>query len=232
MAIEMWDLAGADEAVRFSPYCWRIKMALAHKGLPATTHPWHFTDKDKIAFSGQGLVPVIRDGTKVVSDSMKIAAYLDEAYPGKPRLFEGPQALALSQLLHEWSIRSMNMTMLRAVLMDIHDAVPENDKPYFRQSREARFGGKRLEDLAQPADAAVAALGEVLAPVRAVLGRQRFIAGEAPAFADYIVLGPLMWSRSISPIEWLSPGDPVHAWYERMLDLYGGLARKAPRRSA
>ena len=28
MAIEMFDLAGADEALRFSPYCWRIRMAL------------------------------------------------------------------------------------------------------------------------------------------------------------------------------------------------------------
>jgi glutathione S-transferase len=58
----MWDLAGADPAVRFSPYCWRVRMALAHKGLSAETIPWRFTEKNLIAFSGQGLVPVIRDG--------------------------------------------------------------------------------------------------------------------------------------------------------------------------
>ena len=54
MAIVMYDLAGADPALRFSPYCWRIRMALAHKGLPVETVPWRFTDKDAIAFSGQG----------------------------------------------------------------------------------------------------------------------------------------------------------------------------------
>ena len=61
MSLRMYDLAGADPAVRFSPYCWRIKMALAHKGLEAETIPWRFTEKDRIAFSGQGLVPVLQD---------------------------------------------------------------------------------------------------------------------------------------------------------------------------
>ena len=37
MAITLYDLAGADEHRRFSPYCWRTKMALAHKGLAFTT---------------------------------------------------------------------------------------------------------------------------------------------------------------------------------------------------
>ena len=62
MTIRMYDLAAADPAVRFSPYCWRIRMALAHKGLDVETIAWRFTDKSAISFSGQGSVPVIRDG--------------------------------------------------------------------------------------------------------------------------------------------------------------------------
>ena len=73
MAITMHDLAGADPALRFSPYCWRARMALAHKGLAVETVPWRFTEKDAIAFSGQGRVPVIRDGERVVPDSWSIA---------------------------------------------------------------------------------------------------------------------------------------------------------------
>ncbi len=42
----LYDLAGADPGLRFSPYCWRIKLALAHKNLPYTTVAWRFTDKD------------------------------------------------------------------------------------------------------------------------------------------------------------------------------------------
>jgi glutathione S-transferase len=31
MAIQLYDLAGAEDDRRFSPYCWRVKMALQHK---------------------------------------------------------------------------------------------------------------------------------------------------------------------------------------------------------
>ena len=48
MTIQMYDLAGADPAVRFSPYCWRTRMALAHKGLAVESVPWRFTEKDRL----------------------------------------------------------------------------------------------------------------------------------------------------------------------------------------
>ena len=37
MTITMYDLAGAEADRRFSPFCWRTRMALAHKGLSAET---------------------------------------------------------------------------------------------------------------------------------------------------------------------------------------------------
>ena len=39
MAITLYDLAGAEADRRFSPFCWRTKMALAHKGLEVETIP-------------------------------------------------------------------------------------------------------------------------------------------------------------------------------------------------
>ena len=53
MGLQLYDLAGAEPERRFSPYCWRIKLALMHKGLPFDTIPWRFTDKEAIAFSGR-----------------------------------------------------------------------------------------------------------------------------------------------------------------------------------
>ena len=61
MAITLYDLAGADENRRFSPYCWRARMALAHKGLTFTTVPWRYADKAVIAAFGSDRVPVIVD---------------------------------------------------------------------------------------------------------------------------------------------------------------------------
>jgi hypothetical protein len=39
MTITMYDLAGAEMDRRFSPFCWRSRMALAHKGLAVETVP-------------------------------------------------------------------------------------------------------------------------------------------------------------------------------------------------
>ena len=84
MSRVLYDLAGADPALRFSPFCWRIRMALAHKDLAVETVPWRFTEKDRIAFSGQGLVPVLVDGDVVVPDSLAILRYLEDRWPDPP----------------------------------------------------------------------------------------------------------------------------------------------------
>ncbi|MBV9522388.1 MAG: glutathione S-transferase N-terminal domain-containing protein, partial [Alphaproteobacteria bacterium] len=86
MTMTMYDLAGAESDRRFSPFCWRTRMALAHKGLEVEARPWRFTDKDALAFSGQGKVPVLVDGDKTIVDSGTIAEYLDTAYPQRPAL--------------------------------------------------------------------------------------------------------------------------------------------------
>src|SRR5262252_5221870 len=59
MTITMYDLAGAEPNRRFSPFCWRARMALAHKGLAVETVPWGFTEKDKLPQPNAGRVPVI-----------------------------------------------------------------------------------------------------------------------------------------------------------------------------
>jgi hypothetical protein len=47
MAIVMYDLVGRDDR-RFSPHCWRTRMALAHKGLEHEALPTRFTEIPKI----------------------------------------------------------------------------------------------------------------------------------------------------------------------------------------
>jgi glutathione S-transferase len=69
MTLRLYDLAGADPDRRFSPYCWRIRLALAHKRLPVETVPWRFTEKAEIAPSGGKTVPVLVDGDRWIADS-------------------------------------------------------------------------------------------------------------------------------------------------------------------
>jgi glutathione S-transferase len=83
MPITLYDLAGAEADRRFSPFCWRTRMALAHKGLDVETVPWCFTEKDRLPQPSVGRVPVIVDGDRVVHDSTAIADYLEQSYPDR-----------------------------------------------------------------------------------------------------------------------------------------------------
>ena len=67
-----------------------------------------------------------------------------------------------------------------------------------------------------------------LAPVRTVLRRQPWLGGDAPDYADYIVLGSLQWPRCISRFALLEADDPVSAWQARGLALFDGLGANAP----
>ena len=72
MPIALYDLAGQGDR-RFSPYCWRIRMSLAHKGLDYETRPTGFSKIASICGGGYKTVPVIDDGGKVMSESFDIA---------------------------------------------------------------------------------------------------------------------------------------------------------------
>jgi len=165
MAIRIYDLAAAEDDRLFSPYCWRTKLALAHKGLAFESIPWRFTEKDALAAAGSRTVPVIIDGERTVSDSWTIALYLEDAYPGRPKLFEGPQARALAFGFKQWVERVIQLPMLRAVILDIHAGLHPKDKAYFRESREKRLGNT-LEAVAADQDKSIAALRGALDPVR------------------------------------------------------------------
>lgn len=225
MSIVMYDLAGADAALRFSPYCWRTRMALAHKGMPVETIPWRFTDKAAIGFSGQDRVPVIRDGDKVVFDSWAIAEYLEEAYPA-PGLFGGPQGKAHARFINAWADAVLIGPIARMVLRDIFDVLDPADRAYFRESREARFG-MTLEQAQAGREQEVTAFRAALLPIRLVLRHQPWLGGPTPSYADHIVFGALQWPRCVSRFPLLQSDDPVAGWFERALDLYGGVGRSA-----
>ena len=139
MAITLYELVGRDD-LRFSPYCWRTRFALAHKGLDFDTVPVRFADKQPIAFSGQERVPVIRDGDRAVADSWAIACYLDEAYPDLPPLFASAAERAMARFVNSWSDLQVNPAFILLVVRDVYDNIDERDREYFLETREKRFG--------------------------------------------------------------------------------------------
>jgi len=216
----LYDLAGANPACRFSPYCWRIKLALAHKNLAYETIPWRFTEKAAIEFSGQGKVPVLVDGKNTIHDSQAIAEYLETTYPNEASLFGDPPAKALTYFIKNWTELSLHPAIVKVVLPDIYFTILDpKDQPYFRKTREA-FQGMSIEAMAARRPEYLAVLQTALAPLRTTLSGQTFIAGAAPNYADHIVYGALRWAAMTSSTPLLEQEDPIAAWMQAILDTY------------
>lgn len=224
MAITFYDLCGRDERLRFSPYCWRVRMVLAHKDISYAAVPWRFLEKDALAFANYDKVPVLVDGDTVVTDSFDIMRYLDMAYPDKPVLGEGVSY----QRAHFFKLyveRSVTPVLFRIVALDLLAAIHPDDRAYFRETREARFG-MRLEDVHNP-EQGRSQLKQLLAPVRDQLRASAFLDGEAPSGADYLLFGSMMWAYTVSLERLVDTNDPVDEWFKRMLEVHNAVAGKA-----
>jgi glutathione S-transferase len=226
MTVTLYELAGAEADRRFSPYCWRIHLALLHKQIVFETVAWRFTDKAAIAFAGSDKVPVLKDGETAVHDSTRIAVYLEQHYADRPSLFGGPAAAAVSGFITDWCDSVLAPALFRLIGLDILGHLADVDRAYFRASREARVGA-RLEDFCADPAQRLPDFRASLAPLRRTLARQKFICGEAPAWADYVVFGAFQWARCISPLQLLKDDDVIYGWRAAMLDLWGGAAGKA-----
>ena len=219
MTITLYDLAGENSETRFSPHCWKTRLALLHKGLPMRTVPVRFTEKDKIEFSGQPLVPVLMDAGKTIVDSWEIACYLEKAYPDTPSLFNDEAGKALAQSINEWASNDLSKYVRPLVVMDVYNLIGDEDKQYFRQSREAKLG-KTLEEFCSDQAGAIQGLRAELEKVRELLAMQPYLGGQDPSYADISLLGTLLWIASVNDIEFLDLQDVVYDWYQRMLDAY------------
>ncbi|RWN30574.1 MAG: glutathione S-transferase family protein [Mesorhizobium sp.] len=225
MTILLYDLVGRDTTRPFSPHCWKVVMALAHKGLDILTVPTRFLEVPAVEGGVSKTVPVIRDGETVVADSFAIALYLDEAYPDRPTLFGGEGGKAMARFIERWSQVTIHPYVTTAAIMDLHAMQDAENAVYFRQSREQRLG-KRLEEVMAAREAGLGNFRASLEPLRSTLLYQPFIGGAAPLFSDYIVFGALQWARIASSYQLLDDGDVVAQWFARCLDLHGGLGRK------
>ncbi|MBV8055025.1 MAG: glutathione S-transferase family protein [Deltaproteobacteria bacterium] len=227
MAIKMYDLAGAEPSRRFSPYCWRIKLSLKHKGLDFDTIPWCLTEKSAIAPYNSERVPVLIDDGRGIADSWTIANYLEDTYRDRLALFGSKQERALARFYNQWTDVTLHVAIFPIIVADILSHLDMRDRDYFRTSREARLGTP-LEALTTRRESYLSTLQQVLEPLRQTLAAQPYLAGDTPRYADFIVFGAFQWARSISNVRLLQASDPIDSWRQRLLDAFDGFARAAP----
>jgi glutathione S-transferase len=225
MALVFHERIGLDGR-RISPFSWRIRYALAHKGLQPEIVETRFADVGRIrALSGQDLVPIIEDDGRVVHDSWAIACHLEDHYPDGSSLFGGPAGRGAARLVNIWSDTVLGRSMRRQIWGDFVWCLDPADRAYFRRSREAQLG-MTLEQYSATRDAALGEFIGICLPLELTLSEQPFLAGATPAYVDYVVFSVFQYARIGSPRDVLV--DPatlpaVQAWRDRMIGLHGGL---------
>ena len=210
--IELYDLVGAHN-LRFSPFCWRTKAVMAYKKIPYTTVPIRFSDKDKLAFSGQDRVPVIKDNGKVISDSWSIAEYLEGTYPNA-KIFPGLGLKEACRFFNLYVDRTVHTALFPVVVTDIFQCVDPIDRDYFRKSREERLGMK-LETAAAKRPEFRARMRAVMGDLNLAIAGQEYFFGTM-TYADLCLFGSFKWIASVSmePLPDTTPA--LKDWWLRM----------------
>ena len=223
--IKLYELAGSDEALRFSPYVWRVRLALQHKGLPFEGVTCHFTDKAILEQAKSKTVPVIKSGENWVKDSFDICLYLDKMYQEKPLIKD----IALARFFNGWVNRTIVSGLFPMIACDVWSNLGDEDQIYFRTSRE-KFLGCTLEEARDKREAATPAFLKSLSPVRDMLTKSgsKFLSGDEAGWSDYAVASNFIWARIISDYDVLKSDSELTEWFDRILGLYDGYARKAP----
>jgi glutathione S-transferase len=210
---------------RISPFSWRIRYALAHKGLAPEVSPTRFADVAIIErLSGQTLVPILEHDGVVISDSWSIACHLEARFPERPSLFGGPAGRGLARLFNLWVDTTLAMTIRRLIVGDFIWVLDPADRAYYRRSREAAFG-ESLETAGADRERWLNEAEAACAPLERTLNEQAFLCGAAPAYADYIAFSVFQWARIGSPQDCLRPAAmrALRDWRTRMVALHDGL---------
>lgn len=189
-------------AFSLSPWCRKVRLALAEKGLGVDlveTRPWE-RPRDLVRLNPAGETPVLveADG-RVVVDSTVICEYLEEAYPEHPllprRLDERAEARRLVAWFDGRFRAEVTETLLDEKVMSRmrRDGVP--DSAYIRIG--AANLRAHLEYVAQLAD------------------RRNWLAGESLTLADFAAAGHLSCLDYIGAVEW-GAFPAARNWYARI----------------
>ena len=227
MSLTFYERVG-HEGRRPSPFSWRTRYALAHKGVPFEVRPVRFADVETIRnLSGQHLTPILKHGDDVVHETWDIACYLEEQFPDRPSLFGGEIGRGIAHFINAWSETQLGPPLRRVIYADFPAVLDSVDRAYFRASRE-RALGMSLEDACADPESKLTAFQEACAPLARVLTAQPYICGAAPAYGDYIVFSMFQMARLGSPKEVIAEGSPIATWRTHMIALFDDLGDRFP----
>lgn len=207
-----------------SPFVWATKYAVKHKGFDLDIVDGGFTGILERTGGKTERLPAIVDDGEWVLDSWGIVEYLDRKYPDRPMLIPHESTAALTKALDTWFWGTATGPWMRCYCADYRDLSLPQDQEYVTSSREVMLG-KKLEEMQQGREDRLPAISASLEPLRLALREHEWLGGSEPNYADYRILGSILWLASVARTPPLSPEDPLRDWIERCRDLFGGLGR-------
>ncbi|KAJ7321016.1 hypothetical protein DFH08DRAFT_889794 [Mycena albidolilacea] len=238
-SIVFYDIPSTLPNCCWSPNLWKSRYALNFKGIPYTTVWLEYPEiEEKCKEIGASptrnkpdgrphyTLPMIHDLATgaVISDSAKIAAYLDATYPDKPMLM--PAGTAGLHRAFEDAAHALISPIYPYGLPAAHKNLNPVSAEYFRRTREVAWG-KTLEDLTPKGDEDAVewkklkdGFGKLDEWIRVNGPESPYFMGDTPCYADLWTAAYVMWIRLVLPGKW----EEVKSWHEgRWAKLLKGL---------
>ena len=211
--LELYDLCGKNN-LRLSPPCWSVKLCLIHKEINFCTVPVRFSEKEKIAFSGQGLVPILKYKNGFICDSWEIIKWLDQNYNQK-KLFMNTSNKNFSYFLYYWAARQLLPLLFKIIAHEIPNVLDEKDIDYYIKTREKVIKGPITKFKYQVSNS-ILEFRKSIDPIRKIIEVNGYLGGKKPSLEDYIFFGNFMWVYTCSSCNLLKTNDPVYNWYKNI----------------
>ena len=212
--------------ITLSPFVWRTKFAILHKGFEIEDMPTSYMGIKSILDGTYSRLPVIDDGGKIVKDSWDIAKYLDETYPDRPLLYRSEGERNFAKFLDGWMWPTIIHPWFTAYTLDQVKLVHDEDRAYVLNAHQNHiFKGRPLEEVVADREQRLPEVWPLLQPLRNILKDSKWLAGDAPNQIDYIALGNFLWCASLASAPPLAKDDPLWDWLNRGFDLFGGIGR-------
>ena len=214
--LKLYDLSGKND-LRFSPPCWIVKICLIHKQINFETEPVRFSEKNKIEFSNQQLVPILKYKNGFVCDSWNILNWLNERYDNK-NIFCNLSSKNFSYFLYLWTSRQLLPILFKIIAHEIPNILEGEDLEYFIRTREERINGP-ITKFQSTISNSIKEFRKLISPIRKIIEINGFISGKEPGVEDYIFFGNFKWVYSCSCCDLLDVNDPIFTWYKKILKL-------------
>jgi glutathione S-transferase len=215
--ITLYELAGKN-GVRFSPPCWNVKLCLLYKDIDFETVTIGLSEKNKISFSNQKLLPIIKHQKGFVTDSWNIINWLDNNFGG-PKLFINETSKNFSYYLYLWTSRQLLPILFKIIAHEIPNILEADDLKYYLISREELIKGP-ITKFKPIIPSIIKKFRKLINPMRSLIKKNGFISGVSPGIEDFIFFGNFKWVYTCSSCELLETEDEIYEWYKKINEVF------------